>query len=366
MKKSNNSNAEALPKPSPGDLCEPSWQTLMACDIRPQLTANSGVKNLYLQGTLVSILGHPGTAKTFVALDLLAHHVTGRPWRGHRVNKGAALAVLLEGGTGAQNRLWAQIQCGLLTVDAPLRILIGSIDLCHDDVHARKIIQIAKQLVLATGEPVVTILIDTLAMSFAGGDENGKDMNAVVTNLRLICSETGATVLLVHHLGKDPSKGGRGHSSLWGAMDSELVVTGQTGRRTITVKKQRDLEHVEIMPFELEVVPVGVDEDGDPITTCIVKHLDVGDSDDRKYALVPRCVLDAISKWAHFNPEATGLKLDQMRLLLSELGYDGKDTRKALIRQLKDLRVVERQGPLYLLERSVLVALESGKCGESG
>ncbi len=366
MKKPINDNAETGQPPAQPDVSEPGWQILMACDIRPQLAANAGVKKLYLQGTLVSILGHPGSAKTFVALDLLAHHVTGTPWRGHRVNKGAALAVLLEGGSGAQNRLWAQLQSGLLTAGAPLKILIGSIDLCHDDVHARKIIQIAKQLALDTGEPIVAILIDTLAMSFAGGDENGKDMNAVVNNLRLICNATGASVLLIHHLGKDPSKGARGHSSLWGAMDSELVITGQTGRRTITVKKQRDLEHLETMPFELEVVPVGVDEDGDSITTCIIKHIHGGGDNDRQSALVPRRVVDAVSKWAKSNPAEAGLSLLQMRTLLQGLSYDGKDKRKALIRQLKDVGVLERQGPLYVLDRSVLAALESGKCGESG
>jgi RecA-family ATPase len=47
----------------------------------------------------------------------------------------------------------------------------------------------------------------------AGGNENAPDdMGALVRNIDRLRAETGAAVLLVHHTGKDTSRGARGHS----------------------------------------------------------------------------------------------------------------------------------------------------------
>ena len=87
--------------------------------------------------------------------------------------------------------------------------------------------------------------------------------------------EGGAAVGFVHHSGKDASKGARGSSALRAATDTEILVEGQSGQRTATVTKQRDLESGQRMPFELQAVRIGTDQDdGSPITSCVVKHLD--------------------------------------------------------------------------------------------
>jgi hypothetical protein len=47
-------------------------------------------------------------------------------------------------------------------------------------------------------------------------------MGAFINVIDHIREKTGAAVLVVHHSGKDPNKGGRGHSSLYAAVDTEI------------------------------------------------------------------------------------------------------------------------------------------------
>jgi hypothetical protein len=131
---------------------------------------------------------------------------------------------------------------------------------------------------LESGEKVALIVIDTFARALTGGDENSTmDTGQAVAGADLIRAETGACVAFIHHSGKDPSKGARGSSALRAATDTEIRIEGQTGQRTATVTKQRDLESGEIMPFELTRVQIGIDpDDKTAITSCVVKHLEAG------------------------------------------------------------------------------------------
>jgi len=76
--------------------------------------------------------------------------------------------------------------------------------------------------------------------------------------------------MIVHHSGKDTAKGARGHSSLRAATDTEIELEVDQGIRKATATKQRDLEPQEPIVFVLKVHKLGVDEDGDDVTTCTI------------------------------------------------------------------------------------------------
>jgi hypothetical protein len=95
---------------------------------------------------------------------------------------------------------------------------------------------------------------------------------------------------VVHHTGKDATRGGRGHSSLFGAVDVELTVAPEmrddpddegkryprqieTGRRYIEGTKMRDGIKMDRCYFELHQITLPADEDGDPVTSCVVRGL---------------------------------------------------------------------------------------------
>lgn len=119
--------------------------------------------------------------------------------------------------------------------------------------------------------PPALVIVDTLARAMGEGDENsGPDMGAMIRTLDLIRGETGAHVLVVHHAGKDTSKGARGHSSLRAAVDTEIEVTRDGLFITAETKKQRDMEGQRTFSYSLSRVELGLDEDGDPVTSCVV------------------------------------------------------------------------------------------------
>ena len=117
------------------------------------------------------------------------------------------------------------------------------------------------------------IVLDTLNASTPGMDENSsRDMGMAIAAAKRIQAQCGGLVILIHHSGKDVSKGLRGHSSLHGALDTLIEVDRQEDRRTWTLKKSKDGADGEQHEFMLEIVTLGEDEDGEAITSCVISH----------------------------------------------------------------------------------------------
>jgi len=69
------------------------------------------------------------------------------------------------------------------------------------------------------------------------------------------------------------NRGARGHSSLKAAIDTELEVSVAKKRPGfwINATKQRDMELMPGISYQLVSVQLGVDDDGDPVSSCIVE-----------------------------------------------------------------------------------------------
>ena len=119
-------------------------------------------------------------------------------------------------------------------------------------------------------------MIDTWATANAGSDENAAGlMQQSLNRCGRIRDEVQAAVLMVHH---DNRQGAfRAPSVIDGYVDTRLHAArdGERGDRrvAITVEKQRDDEDGITWMAQLEVVDLGVDEDGDPITSVVWTHL---------------------------------------------------------------------------------------------
>jgi hypothetical protein len=130
--------------------------------------------------------------------------------------------------------------------------------------------------VLAAGEPSV-IVVDTLAQTTPGANENaGEDMGKALGHCKRLHEMTGALVLLIHHSGKDQAKGARGWSGLRAACDAEIeVIRSEAGARELRLSKNKDGEDGLRWGFQLDTVELGVDEDLDPITSCVVAEAEL-------------------------------------------------------------------------------------------
>ena len=99
-------------------------------------------------------------------------------------------------------------------------------------------------------------------------------MGLFIKNVTEVRQDTGAHVAIVHH-GTKNSNGSnpRGHSSLTGADDALIeVMKLEDGSRVATVVHAKDDADGMRWGFDLAMVELGTDPDGDPIKTLIVNE----------------------------------------------------------------------------------------------
>jgi len=179
------------------------------------------------------IYGQPGTMKSFLALDMLAHIANGKPWNGHPSRKTGVLYVAGEGGGGAKKRVaaWRELhghKHGIVVRTEAFDIFGGrDVAVLIDACRAREI---------------GVICLDTLNTSTVGMKENDAgEMGRALANINAL-RRAGLTVIVVHHTPRDGSNP-RGSSALEGASDHGIFVE-RTTKTTITVTniRQKDRE----------------------------------------------------------------------------------------------------------------------------
>jgi hypothetical protein len=247
--------------PAPPKAPRPGPQRLAALASAATGPAPYLIKNLLQRGSHAVLYGAPGEGKTFVALDLAYHVAAGREWQGQRVAQGLALYLAYEG-VGGLSRRGAALMAHYGNADVPLYVMPADFNLREKPGR-----QELAAVIAGLPEKPALIVIDTLARAMKGGDENSaQDMGALNDAVAALIHATGACVLLIHHSGKNKASGARGSSALLGAVDTEIEVADNA----ITPTKQRDVEMIDPIGFSLHPIMLGMDEDGDEITSCVV------------------------------------------------------------------------------------------------
>ena len=228
------------------------------------------VQNFLGAGEQSVIFGAPGSAKSALAVDSTAHIAAGREWFGRRVQGGAVLYVAIERTAVVKRRLAAwQFHHGI--EDLPLAVIGGQFDLRSSPADTDKLIAASHQLEDMTGQKLVLIIVETVNRALAGGDENSsKDMGALVGNLDRLANRTGAHVSSTHHIPADGTQRLRGHGSLFGAMDTTILVEKVGDLRIASVQKQSDGEEGERVVFDLQSVDLHHDDETGITTTAPV------------------------------------------------------------------------------------------------
>lgn len=187
-------------------------------------------------GGLSTVYGRPGSYKTFLALDWSCHVATGSWWDKRRVAAGPVIYVMAEGVGGLPKRkqAWEKAHNTYLA-EFPIRWYPQPVNLLDPEWSEGLAI-------VAAEHQTALVVIDTTARAMPGGDENAsKDMGRLIASADRIRAATGGAVMLVHHT---PLDGGRlrGHSSLEGAVDTNIGVEFDGTTVKLTVDKQKDAE----------------------------------------------------------------------------------------------------------------------------
>lgn len=231
---------------------------------------NELIEGLLTMPSVGVLFGRSNTGKSFLALAMAAAVAEGQPFFGRAVDGGPVVYLASEAPASITARAQAIRRVSgwglerLFIVAAPLSF--------HGKAgHSDDVIEAVRNIEDQLGEPVRLVVGDTLARLSSGANENaGEDMGPIMERFERVARETGAAVLLVHHVGKDEGRGSRGWSGIHAFIDTEIEVTEKGGERLATVTKQRDLPGKnESFAFRLEVVEMGARKFGGMATTCV-------------------------------------------------------------------------------------------------
>jgi len=245
--------------PAPRFTPVPAHEFVNRCPPPPDI-----IEGVLPTAELVMGFGESGAGKSFIFLDMACSVARGIPWRGKRVTAGRVVYIAAEGAGGFGKRLQAYAQhheVDLANVD--LSVIWDCPDLFGQDDKP-----LARAIEAAGGAQL--IVVDTLAQVTAGANENsGEDMGKVLSHCKRLHRATGATVLLIHHAGKDTTKGARGWSGVRAAVDAELEVTRDKDVRSIRITKQKDGEDGGAFGFALKTVDLVCKYTGRSLTSCV-------------------------------------------------------------------------------------------------
>lgn len=290
------------------------------------------VKHVVPEAELVVLFGESGSGKSFVALDMCAHIAQGIPWRGKKTKRGAIVYIVAEGAGGFRNRLNAYAlhhNIDLASLDIYILAAAPNFMLKEDALDICKAV-----LALGLGN-IAMVVVDTFAQVMPGANENsGEDVGKALRHAKGIHKALKCTVMLVHHAGKDTTKGARGWSGLRAAADAEIEVVRSGNARAMRLSKSKDGEDGTIFGFTLETVNLGIDEDDELITSCVVMEAAnamPGPNKVRKdLGEVEQIVNDVIQEFA--KDQTSGIEASEVikaaALKIAAPGEGKRDTRK--------------------------------------
>lgn len=315
------------------------------------------IKGVLPKAGLAVIYGASGSGKTFAVLDMAMAIARGVSWRGNRVKQGRVAYVVAEGADGFRKRLAAYAQHHQVDLaDVPMSILNAAPNL----LEKQDAVDLVKGVRASGGADI--IVVDTFAQTTPGANENaGEDVGKALAYCKRIHEHTGALVVLIHHSGKDASKGARGWSGLRAAADAEIeVVREPDGPRYLRLSKSKDGEDGLEWGFELKVINLGVDEDLDVISSCSVIEASraprEAKQNTRKLGPVETVVNEVITGLMMFADG--GLEVEsvvQESINRMESPGDGKrDTRRQRVRRAVETLTTGDDSPFLIAEDGLI------------
>lgn len=252
------------------DSKEKEFELLNLCDTAGVITPLDWLIEGYIPANSLGMLfGRPGCGKSFVALDMTLHIGVGLDWHGNSTSQGGAIYLAGEGFLGLKQRQQAWLNhYGITDFKIknryPFYSNVEPVNI-YDEKSAIKITQRIMRIKQETGISPKIIVLDTVATSMPGGDENSTaDMTKFIDHIkRYLMIPFKCAVLLIHHAGHQHSDRARGSGVPTAAADYLYLVEGppmEKGiiRPTFECKKMKDAEPPNKQFFESEIKNLGL------------------------------------------------------------------------------------------------------------
>lgn len=281
-------------------------------DIEPSMTNNYIVRDWLMSASLALIFGSPSAGKSFFAIDWGLKIAAGAEVNGRAVKQCPVVYVGAEGKSGLRRRIAAARAHYELPPSTPFVLVPETVNLLDPLADLPLLFAAIQAAAERFGATPGLIILDTLAATYGGGDENsGTDMGIYISHMAKIMDHFGATVCAVHHRPKDRENATpRGSGRLMGDLDTIISIEADAnGHRVATLTKQKDGEDGLQLHFGLRSIELGADDEGCPVTSCVVEYRDakVGRSKLSPQAEAVLAALIAVSESAGGMPVAEGL-----------------------------------------------------------
>ena len=245
------------------------------------------IESIIPKRAFVALYAPPASYKSFISLDLAEAIATGRDWMGYKIpKKGAVLYICGEGHGGMGARVKACKIQNKSPDGANLYIIRAQLNLRSSPEDFAELINAINALIAEIDEPLEIIILDTLMRMSGGGfnENSSEDMGAFITQAGKLQEIYECALMVIHHSGKDVTKGLRGHSSLLGAVDTELEIQRQDsvinsgdsaviGNAILTVSKQKDGADSIQIGIEVISVEIGMSDLGfESITSLAIRQ----------------------------------------------------------------------------------------------
>ena len=243
--------------------CAQAYRLYTAQDLLSFPVASYKVKGILPDVGLGAIYGSSGSGKSFLSLELGACINQGVEFFGIKTQPCEVTVICLEGEGGLQRRIQAWEAAHGKPMPSGVKFIIQPFEM----MRAYQV-----DLLIQALPKGGVVFIDTLNRAAPAADENSsKDMGLILEAAKRISRDTEGLVIVVHHTGKDASRGMRGHSSLFAALDGAIEVSRDaSGNRSLSVAKSKDGEDGKEVKFRLRTHVLGQDSDGEDITSCTV------------------------------------------------------------------------------------------------
>lgn len=184
------------------------------------------------------VYGPSGTGKTFTLIDWSLRVAAGLPIGPYRTRQGAVIYVAAEDKAGVEQRIVAAAEAANIGFNAPV-FVVTCPGPSHDDRFPDLIVEQA--VAAAGGKAIAMVVIDTLGATTCESLNEDRIAARVTNNLNEIGAQLGgASVVAIHHTGKDEDRGARGAQILFDRAETFIRLSRiEAGSRAL-VEKQRN------------------------------------------------------------------------------------------------------------------------------
>ena len=323
------------------------------------------IDDLLVEYSMAALVAPSYTGKSFLAVDIACSVASGISFHGRSVEKGAVMYVVGEGRYGIRRRVEAFCRdrgVNMTRKTTPLHFSKQGVNFRDPSSIS------AMRKDLRKVKDVKLIIIDTLARSFGGGNENApQDMGEFIQACDDIMHEFEATVLIVHHTGKDSSAGARGHSSLFGALDTCMTLK-KISQHDILLHCEKQKDAPEFDDIQFCFVTLSGDDE-----TPVLQRVETSNRPKKlKLGINEQLAIDTYMEATEGRPIQCRLHLDEWRPYFEKrhTGDTNKQKNDAFSRARRDLvsrGLMHADNDFYMLsDKATSGVIHQNVAGQNG